>query len=276
MDNMTHTTPEPLSVPLPWNLAAEGYGDILMPWFSSYAADAIELSGVSAPARVLDLACGPGTLSLVAAELGLRVTAVDFAGRMLAGLRGNTESRGLHHLEAVLADGESLPFPDGAFEAGFSMFGVIFFSSPARGLGEMLRVLRPGGLAVISAWQPLTETPFLVEMFSVIQPEDGSLSFPEDELSFPGELKSAMIEAGFVDVTTRESTYSLECGSLDDAMERLARSTPPLPLLRQRLAPRDWDRLWGAVRARLAARFGEGAQSLRYPAWLAAGRRPPV
>jgi ubiquinone/menaquinone biosynthesis C-methylase UbiE len=272
---MTHATPEPLSAPLPWNLVAEGYGDILMPWFSRYAADAIELSGVSAPAAVLDVASGPGTLSLVAAARGLRVTAVDFAGCMMAALRRSAQSRDLR-VEAVLADGESLPFPDEAFDAGFSMFGVIFFAIPARGLGEMLRVLKPGAPAVISTWQPLAETPLLEELFSAVKSEDGSLSFPEDELSLPGELESAMTEAGFIGVTTREAAYSLECSSLDDALERLARSTPPFPQLRQSLPPREWNRLWAGVRGRLAARFGEGGQSLRYPAWLAAGRKAPV
>jgi 2-polyprenyl-3-methyl-5-hydroxy-6-metoxy-1,4-benzoquinol methylase len=69
---------------LAWNLAAKGYEDVLMPWFSGYALDALELSGVSAPAAVLDVASGPGTLSLLAAERGPRVTAVDFAELMAA------------------------------------------------------------------------------------------------------------------------------------------------------------------------------------------------
>jgi SAM-dependent methyltransferase len=271
---MTHSTSGPFSAPLPWNLAADGYVDILVPWFSRYAADAIALSGVSAPAAVLDVASGPGTLSLLAAERGLRVTAVDFAARMMARLRKDAEVRGLDPIGAVLADGGSLPFTDGAFDAGFSMFGIIFFPSPARGLGEILRVLKPGGLAVISSWQQLEETPLLVELISIMKSEDESFVFPEDALSLPGELESAMIEAGFMDVITREATYSLECSSLDDVLESLARSTLPFPLLRQRLPPQDWNRRWAEARGRLARRFGEGAQSLIYPAWLAAGRKP--
>lgn len=264
----------PFSAPLPWNLAAEGYADILMPWFSGYAFDALELSGVSAPAVVLDVASGPGTLSLLAAERGLRVTAVDFAERMVAGLRKNAKEKGLHYLAAVLADGESLPFTKGAFDAAFSMFGVLFFQSPARGLSEVLRVLKPGGLAVASTWQPLKETPFLVEMISILQSECDSFFFPEDELSQPGELNDVMKEAGFVDVITREVTYSLECGSLHEALERLRRSTVPFPLLRQRFSEEEWNRLWARTHGRLATRFGEGSQSLRYPAWLVAGRKP--
>lgn len=271
---MTHASPGPFSAPLPWNLAAGGYTEVLMPWFSGYALDALALSGVSAPATIIDVASGPGTLSLLAAERGFRVTAVDFAQRMLVGLRESARSRGLVHVRAVLAEGESLPFADGAFDAGFSMFGVLFFPDPARGLSEMLRVLGPGGLAVVSTWQPLEETPFLVEMISVLEAENESFSFPADELSRPGELKDAMTAAGFVDVATRESTHSLECGSLDDALDRLARSTVPFPLLRQRLPEREWNRVWAAVRARLAGRFGEGPQTLRYPAWLATGRKP--
>jgi ubiquinone/menaquinone biosynthesis C-methylase UbiE len=273
-DMTTYASPEPFSAPLPWNLAAAGYTDVLMPWFSRYALDALALAGVAAPAAVLDVASGPGTLSLLAAERGLQVTAVDFAQRMLEGLRESARSRGLPGVAAVLADGESLPFADGSFDAGFSMFGILFFPDPARGLGELLRVLKPEGRAVVSTWQPLEETPFLVEMISVLAEEIESFSFPEDELSQPGELESAMTAAGFIDVVTREATYSLECASLDDALERLMRSTVPFPLLRQRLSESEWNRIWAGVRVRLAERFGEGAQVLRYPAWLAGGRKP--
>ena len=271
---MKHCTHPSSSDSLPWNLAAGGYADILMPWFSRYAADAIAWSEISAPSSVLDVASGPGTLSLLAAERGLRVTAVDLAERMVVSLRHGAASRGLDGVRAVRADGEWLPFADGTFEAGFSMFGIIFFPNPLRGLSEMLRVLKPGGLAVIATWQPLAATPLLVELVEAIQAEDESFSFLEDELSLPGELESAMAETGFTGVTTREATHSLECDSLAQTLERLAESTVPFLVMRQRLPVEDWNRVWTRAHGRLARRFGEGAQSLSYPAWLAAGRKP--
>ncbi len=271
---MMHSTHSSPSDSLPWNLAADGYADVLMPWFSSYAADALAWSGISAPAAVLDVASGPGTLSLLAAERGLRVTAIDLAERMVVSLHQGAESRGVDGVAAVRADGEWLPFADGTFEAGFSMFGIIFFPSPPRGLREMLRVLRPGGLTVIATWQPLAATPLLVELIEAIQAEDESFSFLEDELSLPGELENAMTETGFTGVTTREVTHSLECDSLAQTLDRLAESTLPFIVLRQRLSAEDWNRVWTRAQGRLARRFGEGPQSLHYPAWLAAGWKP--
>jgi ubiquinone/menaquinone biosynthesis C-methylase UbiE len=272
---MSHSPCEPYSVAHPWNLAADGYNEVLMPWFSSYAQDALENSQVSAPAAIVDVAAGPGTLSLVAARRGLRVTAVDIAPRMVATLRENAKRSQLQSIHAVVASGESLPFGEDSFAAAFSMFGVIFFQQPHRGLREMFRVLRPGSPAVISSWQSLDTTPILVELIAAFADAGEDLTpFLKDEFSEASELVTAMRSAGFEDVQTHEVTHSLLCRSLADALERLQRSNPPFVILRRRLHPQRWTALWQQVHDRLARRFSSGPQELRYPALLARARKP--
>ena len=61
--------------------------------------------------------------------------------------------------EVELADGMQLPERwAGKFDICVSNFGVIFFESPERGVREMLRVLRPGGWLLFSAWEVAQDT----------------------------------------------------------------------------------------------------------------------
>jgi ubiquinone/menaquinone biosynthesis C-methylase UbiE len=275
MPAMATSDLDPHSDAQPWNLAADGYNEVLMPWFASYARDALEVSQIVAPATIIDIAAGPGTLSLVAARRGIQVTAVDIAVRMVATLRENAAQNRLHGIDALVATGESLPFGADAFEAAFSMFGVIFFQQPERGLEEMLRVLRPGRPAVISTWQPLETTPILLELIAALAEEGEDItSFLKDEFSQPSELVTAMQSAGFEAVQTKAITHSLFCRSLADVLDRLQRSNPPFVTLRQRLHPQRWTSLWQRVHDRLARTFGIGPQELRYPALLAMARKP--
>ncbi len=90
-----------------------------------------------AGARVLDVAAGTGAITRLLEERGARVIAFDQSAEML----GIARQRGA---TAVLGTAEQLPFPDGSFDA--VTFGYLLrYVDPAVALGELARVLRPGG-----------------------------------------------------------------------------------------------------------------------------------
>jgi demethylmenaquinone methyltransferase/2-methoxy-6-polyprenyl-1,4-benzoquinol methylase len=93
------------------------------------------------PQRILDLATGSGDLALVlkAACPQSMVVGADFCLPMLAEAR----RKGVEHL--VTADGMRLPFADATFDVLTIAFGLRNMESWSGGLGEMGRVLRPGG-----------------------------------------------------------------------------------------------------------------------------------
>jgi demethylmenaquinone methyltransferase/2-methoxy-6-polyprenyl-1,4-benzoquinol methylase len=95
--------------------------------------------------RALDVACGSGKLShaLRQRARGGCVVGLDFSAGMLAVA---SRTPGPHW---VRADGLGLPFADGVFDAVTVAFGLRNFADPVVALGEMLRVLRPGGRAVV-------------------------------------------------------------------------------------------------------------------------------
>jgi demethylmenaquinone methyltransferase/2-methoxy-6-polyprenyl-1,4-benzoquinol methylase len=94
--------------------------------------------------RILDVAAGTGTSSAALQRSGARVVAVDFSSGMIA------EGRRRHKkVEFVEADAMSLPFGDGEFDAVTISFGLRNIKDAKAALGEMYRVLKPGGRLVI-------------------------------------------------------------------------------------------------------------------------------
>jgi demethylmenaquinone methyltransferase / 2-methoxy-6-polyprenyl-1,4-benzoquinol methylase len=112
---------------------------------------AVEVSGVRAGARVLDLAGGTGDLArLFARRVGAAGTVVhtDINGAMLAAGRDKLLDGGVA-LPTVQCNAEALPFRDRAFDCVSIGFGLRNVTRKERALAEMARVLAPGGLALV-------------------------------------------------------------------------------------------------------------------------------
>ncbi|MGE0711172.1 MAG: ubiquinone/menaquinone biosynthesis methyltransferase [Planctomycetota bacterium] len=111
-----------------------------------------------APTRVLDVAAGTADVSLELARRypAARVTGLDPSEKMLARGAEKVRAAGLaERVQLVRGDALALGFPDGAFDAATVAFGVRNFPDRARGLAEMARVVRPGGLvAVLELGEP--------------------------------------------------------------------------------------------------------------------------
>ncbi len=173
------------------------------------AADRAELgTGDSA----LDVCCGTGDLAL---ELAGRVAPAghvvgcDFSEPMLDLAREKADERNVDGVRFEWADALSLPYDAGRFDAVTVGFGVRNLANLERGLGEMARVLRPGGrLVVLEITQP-TRPPlstFYSLWFDRIVPLLGSFSddaeaysyLPESVRNFPspGRLAELMDGAG--------------------------------------------------------------------------------
>src|SRR3954462_10924744 len=108
------------------------------------AEHVVALARLEAGERVLDVACGTGNAALLAARTGARATGVDGAPRLIEVARTRAAADGLAPA-FVVGDVHQLPFGDGAFDVVLSVFGVVFADDPPRALGELVRVLRPGG-----------------------------------------------------------------------------------------------------------------------------------
>ncbi|HEX7071033.1 MAG TPA: methyltransferase domain-containing protein [Rhodothermales bacterium] len=264
-----------LSVPSPWNEVATGYAEEVLPMFTLYAQDALRLAEVPEGAEVLDVACGPGTLALLAAERARRVVAVDFAPEMLEVLRARAAEEGITNIEARVADGQMLPFIRESFDRAFSMFGLIFFPDRSAGFREMRRVLRPGGRAVVSSWRPLEHVPLLKTFYEALGEELNGFPFGDGKAPLGDEesLRGEMQDAGFRSVRVHPVSHSVTVPSTARFWDANQRSSAPLAILRRSVTPERWDEIGRRVVDRLRSEVGEGPVEMSWPALIAVADR---
>jgi ubiquinone/menaquinone biosynthesis C-methylase UbiE len=269
------TSPSPLATPAPWNLISSAYDADLRAQFERYSADALRLARVAPGQTVADVATGPGTLALLAAGMGARVHALDFAEDMVALTRARIARDAAEGIDVVLGDGMALPWSDASFDAAFSMFGLMFFPDRSRGFRELGRVVRSGGRAVIATWTPLEEVPFFKEVFAKLQAELPHVPFGASKmpLTDPDELRDEMASAGFREVVVHRVVHTEPPSTVDAMWERMGRSMAPLVLLRRGLGEEAWERLGDAMRARLVECFGAEPEPVALAANLGVGMR---
>ncbi|HEY3021270.1 MAG TPA: class I SAM-dependent methyltransferase [Solirubrobacteraceae bacterium] len=129
------------------------------------AEHVVSLAAPRAGERVVDIACGTGNAALCAARAGAVVVGVDTAARLIEVARERAAREGLEATFTV-GDAQQLPFGDGEFDVAVSVFGLIFAGDAGRAFGELVRVLRPGGRAFVSAWVPAGPIDAMVGVFA--------------------------------------------------------------------------------------------------------------
>lgn len=112
---------------------------------------AIKLLQPSQPKIILDIATGTADFAVEALALKPeKIIGVDISEGMLAKGREKLVRKGYDKIITLeTGDSEKLPFPDASFDAITVSFGVRNFENLTAGLGEMFRVLKPGGSCVI-------------------------------------------------------------------------------------------------------------------------------
>lgn len=133
---------------------AEAYDQFFVPaLFQQWAGRMVDAAAIASGQRVLDVACGTGVLACAAAErVGSSgsVVGLDPNPEMLAVAR-----RKRTRIEWQDGRAEAIPFPNESFDAVISLFGFMFFEDRRAALGEMCRMLRPGGRLAVAVCDAL-------------------------------------------------------------------------------------------------------------------------
>lgn len=132
-----------------FDVPAEAYDRFMGRYSALLSAPFADFAGVHPGQRALDVGCGPGALTAeLVRRLGAEaVAAVDPSAPFVLAARERHPQVDVR--EAVAED---LPFPDSSFDIALAQLVVHFMSDPLVGLGEMLRVVRPGGIVAASVW----------------------------------------------------------------------------------------------------------------------------
>ena len=170
---------------------------------------------------MLDLACGTGDLALALAPR-CRVIGADILPEMLA--RANAKKKNArYYFPLIAAAGEALPFTNASMDGVTVAFGVRNFADRHAGLGEIARVLRPGGRAVILEFA-LPDQKSLRSLYlsyfrrvlpllgRLVSGDERAYSYlPESVLNFPipEKFRDEILQAGFTEVIVQDLTFGI-------------------------------------------------------------------
>lgn len=249
------------------------YNDVFVPrLFDPLAGMLLDDIGLQPGERVLDVACGPGTVALAAARRGARVTGCDLSPVMLGLARGkSTEIEWIETPAAPLTG-----VPDAAFDVVTCQQGLQFFPDRPAALAEMHRVLVPGGRVAIAIWQPLDRSPVFAALRKVIADVLGEEAAARYQAG-PWGLTDATVvtrllaEAGFTGTTTHERVVDITFdGGRDQVM--LTMTTAPIAA---EVTEVDRYALEAASEVHLSPLTDDdGAVRAPVPAYVVLGTRP--
>lgn len=171
------------------------------------------------PIRILDIATGTGDFALAALKINPKeVVGIDISEGMLAVGKEKMIAKKVDNIISMqLGDSENLPFEDNYFDGLTVGFGVRNFENLEKGLTEMLRVIRPGGKAIILEFSKPKNFPikqvfgfyskYFIPFFgkNISKDEKAYAYLPESVQAFPegDAFKAILIKVGYQNVSSK-------------------------------------------------------------------------
>jgi ubiquinone/menaquinone biosynthesis C-methylase UbiE len=204
---------------------AREYDQAGVEFFSVFGEDLVGFVGVRLGERLLDVGSGRGAVTFPAArcvgERG-RVEAIDIAPDMVNALRHDIERDHLSWVRVQVGDAEAPNVPAGSFDVVLASLVLFFLPDLQAALRAYRRVLRPGGRlgfttfgetdAAWATWEAQLESYLPDNDRRTEQP--GSEPEPRtDLLGSPASIRSALADAGYVDIQVEERRYPVRYGT---------------------------------------------------------------
>jgi ubiquinone/menaquinone biosynthesis C-methylase UbiE len=212
--------------------AAELYEKYLVPAITSlWARDLVTRMAPKAGDRVLDVACGTGIVSRLAARQmdGGRVVGLDINQGMLAVARAQPQEARLA-VEWCEGSALAIPFPDGSFDLVLCQLGLQFFPDRPLALREMYRVLGTEGRLGLSVYSAIDDTPVASALADALDrhlgPGGSSPKRSEHIFEKSEELRSLVEKAGFSNVEVSTVTQVIRFPSPREYVHLQINATP--------------------------------------------------
>jgi SAM-dependent methyltransferase len=181
-------------------------------WRTAENSAAYLLGSLKPHMRILDIGCGPGTITADLAERvpDGRVTGVDHAPGILERARATAAGRGLTNVDFAVADVHALDYPDDTFCVVHAHQVLQHVGDPVRALREMRRVTKPGGFIAVRdadyaamTWYPAVEgLEDWLDLYERVARANGG------EPDAGRRLKAWALAAGLTDITATSSNWT--------------------------------------------------------------------
>lgn len=181
----------------------------------------IDASGIAGGDRVLDIGCGTGDMTrLAAGRAGRgghagRATGVDLSSAMVARATAIAAAEGIANVDFVEGDVQVHQFATGGFDVAVSHFGIMFFDDPGAAFANVARALRPGGRLAFVCPQAMELCDwYLVPLSALLGRPPAVDEAPSRMFSLaePSTLDRLLAGAGFVDVRIDPADAALRLG----------------------------------------------------------------
>jgi ubiquinone/menaquinone biosynthesis C-methylase UbiE len=215
-----------------WESAAPGWAKwehVFAQGLADVTETMLDMAGVEAGMRVLDLACGAGSQSLrAAARIGPegRVVASDISTTMLSHVRETARRGGLNNIETLECAAEEIPATAGLFDAAISRLGLMLFPAPKQALRAVQRVLKPGARIAALVFTTPSANPFMAMPMQILLRHAGKEAPAAGKpgilaLGSPGVLEALFSDSGLAEVEARVARASLRLASAAQALEMM-------------------------------------------------------
>lgn len=177
------------------------------------------------PENILDIATGTGDLAILMTKTSAKkIVGLDLSVGMLEVGKKKIATQNLSDkIEMVVGDSENIPFPDNYFDAITVSFGIRNFETLEKGLAEIYRVLKPGGVFVILETSVPTKFPFkqgysfytkmilplIGKIFSKDKNAYGYLSTSAANFPFGEKLNNILRKVSFIDCVALPQTFGV-------------------------------------------------------------------
>lgn len=213
--------------------APEIYERYLVPAvFGPWAPILLDLASPMPGNRVLDLACGTGLVTRLAAErVGPtgRVMGLDISSAMLSLARSLPSPQG-SPIEWKEGDASSLPFPESSFDLVTCQLGLQFFPDRPRARREIRRVLAPNGRLALLVWRPIQYSPGYAAMATALErhagPDAANWMRSPFSLGDAQELRNLLQSGGFVNTTLKIGIGTVRFPSTEQFVKLYIAGTP--------------------------------------------------
>ena len=249
---------------------AEHYDRFMGRYAPTLAVAFCDATGVAAGMRALDVGCGPGGLTheLVERTGAERVAAIDPAPQFAEACRERHPGA-----DVRVGPAEELPWDDGSFDAALAQLVLAFMRDPDRGVGEIARVTRPGGVVAACMWDLHESGMTMLDTFwtavrEIVPDAGGEHRRPG---TARGDIAAHLGRAGLEDIRDGELLARAEYAGFDDFWDPFTFAVGPAGQFLRTLDPERQAAVREGCRKALPA---DGPFALDARAWFARGTVP--